>query len=578
MNIAKMKVGTRLSLGFGIVLLLLALMAVASAWRMQKTSNTMDALLNEGLKNERMMAKWFGFIEGSTVRTLAAAKANDPATQKYFLDQLAKTVAEVNQIREEIDKRATDPKLKTLLLQAGELRADYQKIRTRMFKEKDAGNAEQANKILEAEMLPALDTYLNSMRQLTAYQRELIDGSGRNVQLQSANSLQLVFVLSVSAFILGTMLAIWITRSIRQQLGGEPFYAAEVTSRIAAGDLAVEVQTTAGDQTSLLYSIRVMHDKLAEIVGQIRHGTSTIASASSEISSGNFDLSSRTEHQASALQQTASSMEQLTSTVKQNADHAKEATRLAHSASQVAIQGGDVVSNVVHTMSSINTSSKKIVDIIGVIDGIAFQTNILALNAAVEAARAGEQGRGFAVVAAEVRSLAQRSAQAAKEIKSLITDSVEKVEEGSKLVAQAGDTMEQVVNSVKQVSDIIGEISAASSEQIAGIEQINQAISEMDNVTQQNAALVEQAAASAQALQDQAQQQSELVGIFKLDSHTMRAVAGTAPATLLRGKPRPQLAKPAAPATAKSVALSASSSASGAKKNQAAVAQGWEEF
>lgn len=576
MNIAKMKVGTRLTLGFGIVLLLLALMAAASAWRMQKTSTTMEALLNEGLKNERMMAKWYGFIEGSTVRTLAAAKASDPATQKYFLDQLAKTVAEVNQIRDEIDKRATDPKLKELLKQAGDLRTDYQKVRSRVFKEKDAGNVELANKILDAEMLPALENYLKGMRQLTDYQRDLIDSSGRSVQLQSAHSLQLVFVLSISAFILGTLLAIWITRSIGKQLGGEPFYAAEVTGRIAAGDLAVEVQTKAGDQTSLLYSIRIMHDKLADIVGQIRHGTHTIASASTEISSGNFDLSSRTEHQASALQQTASSMEQLTSTVKQNADHAREATRLANSASQVAVQGGEVVSNVVHTMSSINTSSKKIVDIIGVIDGIAFQTNILALNAAVEAARAGEQGRGFAVVAAEVRNLAQRSAQAAKEIKGLITDSVEKVEEGSKLVAQAGSTMEQVVSSVKQVSDIIGEISAASNEQIAGIEQINQAISEMDNVTQQNAALVEQAAASAQALQDQAQQQSDLVGIFKLDGHVMRAVTTprTAVAKLAPSKPRKQLANPV------SRPASAASSPAPAKKARAVATQqdGWEEF
>ncbi len=568
MNIAKMKVGTRLNLGFGVVLLLLAVIAAASAWRMQKTSNTMEALLNEDLKNERMMAQWFGYIEGSTVRTIAAAKAGDPTTQKFFLDQLAKTVGEVNQIREQIDKKATDPGLKALLAQAGEKRLAYQKVRTQAFKEKDAGNLEVANKIFDQEMMPALDSYLASMRQLTAYQRDEIDREGRNIQLQSAHSLQLILVLSGAAFIMGGILAFLITRSITAQLGGEPFYAAEVTSRIAAGDLAVNVLTKSGDKSSLLYSIRLMHDKLADIVGQIRHGTETIASASTQIASGNFDLSSRTEHQASALQQTASSMEQLTSTVKQNADHAREATQLAHSASKVAVQGGEVVSSVVHTMSSINTSSKKIVDIIGVIDGIAFQTNILALNAAVEAARAGEQGRGFAVVASEVRSLAQRSAQAAKEIKALITDSVEKVEEGSKLVAQAGNTMEQVVSSVKQVSDIIGEISAASSEQIAGIEQINQAISEMDNVTQQNAALVEEAAASAQALQDQAQQQSEVVGIFKLE-HSFASSAI---------KPRPAVAKFAA--TKKIAPAPVAKPVTKAPKKLAAAAQhdGWEEF
>jgi methyl-accepting chemotaxis protein len=259
-----------------------------------------------------------------------------------------------------------------------------------------------------------------------------------------------------------------------------------------------------------------MSGSLVKIVGEVRTGTDTIATASGQIASGNLDLSSRTEQQASALEETASSMEELTGTVKQNADNARQANGLAVLASEVAVKGGTVVSQVVGTMSSINDSAKKIVDIIGVIDGIAFQTNILALNAAVEAARAGEQGRGFAVVASEVRSLAQRSAAAAKEIKTLIDDSVEKVDTGSKLVAQAGATMDEVVASVKRVTDIVGEISAASQEQSTGIEQVNQAITQMDDVTQQNAALVEEAAAASQSLQDQAANLAHVVSVFKL--------------------------------------------------------------
>ena len=307
-----------------------------------------------------------------------------------------------------------------------------------------------------------------------------------------------------------------ISRGIVRQLGCEPEQAAGITQRIAEGDLTVAIDLRKNDETSVLHAIKAMRDSLAKVVGEVRQGTDTIATASNEIASGNQDLSSRTEQQASSLEQTAASMEELTSTVKQNADNARQANQLAASASDVAVRGGSVVGQVVDTMSAINTSSKKIVDIIAVIDGIAFQTNILALNAAVEAARAGEQGRGFAVVASEVRSLAQRSAAAAKEIKGLIDDSVGKVEAGSQQVAEAGRTMEEIVASVKRVTDIMGEIASASHEQTQGIEQINQAITQMDQVTQQNAALVEEAAATAGSLQDQAGSLSQLVGVFQL--------------------------------------------------------------
>ncbi len=305
-------------------------------------------------------------------------------------------------------------------------------------------------------------------------------------------------------------------RSIIRQLGAEPGEAASVAQSVGAGDLSMRIELRPGDTSSLMVHLARMQENLVHIVGQVRSGTVTIATASSQIAAGNHDLSSRTEEQASSLEETAASMEEITSTVKQNADNARQANQLAMTASSVAVRGGSVVAEVIGTMGAINASSRKIVDIIGVIDGIAFQTNILALNAAVEAARAGEQGRGFAVVAAEVRNLAQRSAAAAKEIKTLIGDSVGKVEEGSKQVAEAGKTMDEIVGSVKRVTDIMAEITAASQEQTQGIEQINQAITQMDQVTQQNAALVEEAAAAASSLQEQAGALSQVVSVFRL--------------------------------------------------------------
>jgi methyl-accepting chemotaxis protein-1 (serine sensor receptor) len=314
----------------------------------------------------------------------------------------------------------------------------------------------------------------------------------------------------VFALVFGLLLIRGITHSLAQ--------ATAASNAVAQGDLTQPILVKGKDEVAqLLTSLSAMQSSLIGIVSQVRQGTDTITTASGQIAAGNQDLSSRTEQQASSLEETAASMEELTSTVKQNADNARQANQLAVSASSVAVRGGVVVAQVVGTMGAINTSSRKIVDIIGVIDGIAFQTNILALNAAVEAARAGEQGRGFAVVAAEVRSLAQRSAAAAKEIKTLIGDSVEKVEEGSRQVADAGRTMEEIVDSVKRVTDIMAEIAAASQEQTQGIEQINQAITQMDQVTQQNAALVEEAAAAAQSLQEQAAGLSQVVSVFRLD-------------------------------------------------------------
>jgi methyl-accepting chemotaxis protein len=307
--------------------------------------------------------------------------------------------------------------------------------------------------------------------------------------------------------------------------------ALEVAGAVAKGDLTQRIEVTSNDEVGkLMQALKDMNESLSGIVGEVRNSTESITTASQEIAQGNADLSQRTEEQASSLEETASSMEELTSTVRQNAENAKQANQLATNASDVAVKGGKVVGEVVETMASISTSSKKIVDIISVIEGIAFQTNILALNAAVEAARAGEQGRGFAVVAGEVRNLAQRSAAAAKEIKTLIDDSVDKVDSGSKQVDQAGATMQEIVQAVKRVTDIMSEISAASQEQGAGIEQVNTAIVQMDEVTQQNAALVEEAAAAAEAMQEQAEALMHAVSIFKLEGGRTMAKAAAKPA------------------------------------------------
>ena len=362
-------------------------------------------------------------------------------------------------------------------------------------------------------------------------QRANIDQVAAHIQSVYQESRNLMIGLAILQVALGWLfarsLALGITRPLEK--------AVNVAESVAAGDLTTRVDETLvarKDETGkLMHALEAMTGNLARIVGQVRSGTDAIGTASREIATGNLDLSARTERQAGALEETASAMEELTSTVAQNADNARQANQLAASASSVAQHGGEVVSQVISTMGSINESSRKIVDIISVIDGIAFQTNILALNAAVEAARAGEQGRGFAVVASEVRSLAQRSASAAKEIKTLIDDSVAKVGSGSELVSRAGTTMDEVVTSVRQVADIVAEITAASSEQSDGISQVNLAITDMDQTTQQNAALVEQAAAAAEAMQEQAARLSDVVSQFKVHAQDQVGYASAEPAS-----------------------------------------------
>jgi len=366
----------------------------------------------------------------------------------------------------------------------------------------------------------------------------------------------------VSSLLFAGLFGVVLLRSIGRQLGGEPGEAADMARSVAAGDLSVQVNVKEGDTTSLMAYLQAMQTSLAKVVGNVRQSSESVASASAQIAQGNNDLSQRTEEQASALEETAASMEQLGATVKQNADNARQANQLALSASTVAVRGGQVVSEVVKTMKSINDSSKEISDIISVIDGIAFQTNILALNAAVEAARAGEQGRGFAVVASEVRSLAGRSAEAAKQIKKLINASVERVEQGSTLVDQAGVTMTEVVASIKRVTGIMGEISEASTEQSTGVSQVGEAVSQMDQATQQNAALVEESAAAAESLTQQARQLVQAVAVFKLTPDAGRLAA--TPVRAADVKRQPNQAKTAARPAFKGAAPKASTAEAGA--------------
>jgi methyl-accepting chemotaxis protein len=428
----------------------------------------------------------------------------------------------------------------------------------------------ELSKRIEAEPLnqenAAVTYFLNTFRNkvntldnLMTNLSELKENNGAQADQETTrlyeSSWLFMIILVVGSTLSGLALGILLTRSITRPL----VRAVTIAQTVASGDLTSQITVDSKDETGmLLAALQDMNANLVNIVGEVRGGTDTIASAANQIATGNLDLSSRTEEQASSLEETASSMEELTSTVKQNAGNARQANQLAASASEVAEKGGAVVARVVDTMDAITESSRKIVDIIGVIDGIAFQTNILALNAAVEAARAGEQGRGFAVVASEVRNLAQRSAAAAKEIKLLIDTSVEKVDVGSQLVGEAGTTMTDIVQSIKRVTDIMSEISAASEEQTAGIEQINQAVAQMDEVTQQNAALVEEAAAASQSMQDQASKLTEVVSVFKLSAaHSSsqniahakpRTVTG--PSATQRSAARPQLSKPAQKQTA----------------------------
>jgi methyl-accepting chemotaxis protein len=718
-----LKVGTRLALGFGSVIVLLIIIAILGISNMRSVKGDLDDIVNVEFLKVTQANNIIGALYEVGMSTRDALLENSQEKIQKELERIAEQRKIIKDNLDKLQASVVSEKGKAALSKVMEARAKYVDSQDNFLKLLKEGKQAEAKTLLQTEMMKLQDTYIEDTNALTDLQEARMKEIGDEANKAVQSALVLIIVLAIIAVIAGIVITLLIVRNLMKQLGGEPNYAAEAVHKIARGDLSATLEIKAGDTTSLVFSLKTMQDSLRGIVGEIRDivaaanvgdfhtkmdlngkagytkelsdllnqlsntvdgafkdtirvadalargdlsqkvtteyagdynqvkisvnstadsltrivaeiqgivaaankgdfsikldlngkqgytktlsellnqlsdtvdtafedtihvakalalgdltqvvtrdyqgayndvkqnlnstvdnlqklvsevktSVDSIGNASKEIASGNSDLSQRTEEQASSLEETAASMEELTSTVKQNAENARQANQLANSASTVAEKGGAVVHEVVGTMSAINDSSRKIVDIISVIDGIAFQTNILALNAAVEAARAGEQGRGFAVVAAEVRNLAQRSAAAAKEIKTLIDDSVTKVEVGTKLVDDAGKTMEEIVTAVKRVTDIMSEISAASSEQSKGIEQINQAITQMDEVTQQNAALVEEAAAAAESLEEEAQNLSHSVGVFKLaqGQQAVATVATRAVAKPVAHKPAP---------------------------------------
>jgi methyl-accepting chemotaxis protein len=513
MNIANLKIGMRLGLGFGLVLVLMVAMIVVGINRLYEVGGLTDKITDKDWVKADAANTIASTTRANAALVLELISNPDKAAQPRINDQVNANKKIISDALDTLDRLIYLPEGKAMLSKIKEQRVRYVASFSQVSKLMADDKHDEAVAKMFSETLPILETLQTDVKELADLQRNIVTSSGVEIKANIGSARFLLLALGAMALLMGIVAAIWVTRTITLPVG----HAVKIAQTVAAGDLSSTIVVLYQDEMGvLLQALKDMNDKLVKIVGEVRDSTDLIATASSEIAQGNMDLSGRTEQQAGALEETASTMEELTATVRQNSESARQANQLAHSASEVAMKGGTVVSEVVHTMGSINESSKKIVDIISVIDGIAFQTNILALNAAVEAARAGEQGRGFAVVAAEVRNLAQRSAGAAKEIKALIVDSVEKVDAGAKLVDQAGATMDEVVASVKRVTAIVGEITAASGEQSSGIEQINNAIIQMDNVTQQNAALVEQAAAAAASMQDQAGVLSQLVSVFKL--------------------------------------------------------------
>ena len=507
-----LKIGTRLILSFAIMLVFIVMVAGIGLWRINASDNTTVAL-QDNLANERMISEWSKLTALNAARTIATSRPAEAATVKYFEEQMKATSAEVTKIQNTLKEQLTEPEAKRLYNVIQERRSEYVGKRNTAQEQRKNGNEAAARRFYEQELEGLLERYNASINDLLAFQRKMINEKAGNLHEDNLVGLNLLLGMAVIAVILGVVLALLITRSITLPLGSAIAFAQRVSSR----DLTGQLKSTGTDEIAALRNaLQNMNSNLLSVIREVRQGADSIATASQQIAAGNIDLSSRTEQQASSLAQTAATMEELTTTVKQNADNARQANGLAESAAAVATRSGEVVSKVVQTMGAINTSSKQIVDIITVIDSIAFQTNILALNAAVEAARAGEQGKGFAVVASEVRTLAQRSAQAAKEIKNLIDKSVSITEEGNRLVSEAGHTMEETVASIRRVTDIMGEITAASQEQSIGIDQINLAVSQMDQVTQQNAALVQEASAASDSMQDQARSMAELVSTFHI--------------------------------------------------------------
>ena len=520
-----LKIATKLIASFAVVLLLTLVMGVGAMVSTARVSAASNDLAGNWMPSVRVVLELRADLGDMRRWELSHLLSEDPAEYATYDARIATAQASMKTHRATYEKLISSPEESAIVAEFDRAWSAFMNDHVAMIRMSADGRKAEARALLKGSSATTLGQLVELANKLVKINIDGGDAASEAATATYDQALLTSTVLLVLNIGIGIALALWIARIV----SGPLRQAVSVATAVAGGDLTRTIEVDSACETGqLMGALRDMNGNLQRLVSQVRGGTDTIATASAQIAAGNQDLSSRTEEQASSLEETASSMEELTSTVKQNADNARQANELARSASGIAIKGGDVVGQVVGTMSSINESSRKIVDIISVIDGIAFQTNILALNAAVEAARAGEQGRGFAVVASEVRNLAQRSAAAAKDIKSLIDDSVEKVEAGSQLVDRAGSTMTEIVSSITRVTDIMREITSASAEQSDGIEQVNTAIAQMDQVTQQNAALVEQAAAAAESMQEQAARLSEVVGIFKLGGEG-RAVPVAAP-------------------------------------------------
>ncbi len=595
MNFFKnVRLGTMLGTGFAIVIAIGFLVAAYARIQLDQTGANLQSLSRDRLDILLQLQR----VKDNTnnvsriVRNLALLE--DEAAMAEEKKRLDGVVVETGEVMDKLRQRVRSTEGRALMNRIAEARPQFLATVDKAARLGLANDMPAARTVVLGEMRLAQNAYFEAVENMIAYQRKLTTDMAESSISEAAAAGNTMLVLALLSAALGAAVAWSITRRVKGQLGGEPAYAAQIAQEVARGNLAVAVDLRPGDSSSVLAAMGAMRSNLAQVVSEVRHSSESIATGASQIAIGNADLSQRTEEQASNLQQTAASMEEMNSTVKQNADTVRTASQLASSASATAARGGEVVESVVRTMDEITASSRKIGDIIGVIDGIAFQTNILALNAAVEAARAGEQGRGFAVVAGEVRTLAQRSAEAAKEIKSLIGESVSKVETGSQLVGEAGSTMGEIVEQARRVAHLIGEIGAATNEQEQGISQVSDAVNQLDQVTQQNAALVEESAAAADSLNSQASRLVELVSVFQVDAATSQAViaqaqsrsrdTARAASALLRQAqapaPRPAVARRpvpgiAAPAPAAHAQHPASA---GAQSQPASVRDDWESF
>jgi methyl-accepting chemotaxis protein len=530
-----LRIGLRIGVVIGAILAILLVVVGVGYWRLQELGASAQSMGTTDREKMRLAQEWRLTTELNWVRTEAILRDANPGAVAVWKPEMDQTTASVDALQKRLTEMVQTDQGKALLAKISDARSAYRGPRADLLKRKAAG--EDVQDALNTVLKPLAVTYLDAIGQIDQFQLENFKHSLAQVDAKAQTGIQLLVGGGVLALLMGAWLGYLLSRSIRDPIR----MATQHAQQISAGNLTEHIHSSGRDEAAeMLAALKDMQQSLITMVGQVRSGSQRVADASAEIAQGNNDLSARTEQQASALEQTAASMEQLGATVKQNSDGARQANQLALSASAVAVQGGEVVAQVVDTMKGINDSSRRIADIISVIDGIAFQTNILALNAAVEAARAGEQGRGFAVVASEVRSLAGRSAEAAKEIKSLIGASVERVEQGSAQVEKARDTMTEVVGSIRRVTDLMGEISAASNEQALGVAQVGEAVAQMDQTTQQNAALVEQMAAAASSLKSQAQELVGTVAAFKVEGgqqgmHNPQSAHGAAQALSYQG-------------------------------------------